>query len=493
VEYPFKTRPYAHQARGFEASRDAMYFALWMEQRTGKSKLFLDTAAYNHLRGKIDAVMIVAPNGVHLNWAKEEIPTHWPESHVPVRTLVYSSARASTKSFLQEFSSLMGFKGCAVLCMNIEATRTSKGKDFARKFLSKRKVIIGVDESTDIKTPGSKQSRSTKALGRLAKMRRILTGTPGKPMEQYAQISFLSPHILDTTSYAAFKAEYGIWEPRETGEGKTYTALVGHRNINKLNKLLEPHIFRVTREEAFPNMPPKVYTKRFIELSREQRRMYKELRDSFITAFADGSTVTATHVLTRMLRLQQIACGYVPVDYGFLQEGDSIAKITEEVQPARIIPGPNPRLEALEAVLEDTEGKAIVYCRFRLDFTLIKDLLSSGTFVEYHGQVPGPERAEAISRFQVDPEVRVMLANPRAVGRGFDLSAADSVIYYSNYFGLETRQQSEDRAQSGKRTTSALYTDIVAEGTVDEKIIRALRSDQRLADMITGDPSKDWI
>jgi SNF2 family DNA or RNA helicase len=320
-------------------------------------------------------------------------------------------------------------------------------------------------------------------------MRRILTGTPGKPMEQYSQFTFLSPHILNSPSYLAFKHEYGVWVQITTDGGRSFEKLTGHKNLDRLRSLTAPFSFRVTRAEAFPHMPPKQYTKRFIELSPEQSRMYKELHHNYITSFADGHTVTASEVLVRYLRLQQIVCGYVPVDEGFMQvvEGEPMA------QPEKLIPGANPRLDAMLDLVEETDGQILIWCRFKMDVRLIREALRGKVdCAEYHGGVKDKEKPDMLASFQ-SGERRILLGNARAAGRGLDMSAADVVVYYSNYFGLETRQQSEDRPQHPKRKKSVQYVDIVAERTIDERIIRALRSDQQLADLITGDPAKDWI
>lgn len=489
MEYPFKTEPYAHQLRGMEFALGRHYFALHMEQRTGKTKLTIDIAGFNYLEGRINALAVIAPNGVHTNWAREEIPLHMSEV-VPFRTLVWRAGRASTVSFKRELEDFLHYKGLAILCINVEATITKAGKAFLRKFLEKRRALLAVDESTDIKTPGSKRTKAIKALGRHAKMRSILTGTPGKPMEQYSQFTFLSPHILNAPSYLAFKHEYGEWMSITTDGGRSFEKLTGHKNLDCLRELTAPHVFRVTRAEVFPDMPPKQYTKRFIELSPEQARMYKELRHNYITFFDSGHSVTAAETLVRYLRLQQIVCGYVPVDEGFMQvvEGEPMS------QPEKLIPGPNPRLATFLELWEETDGQMIVWCRFKMDVRLIREALRAKGVVcaEYHGGVRDKDKPDMLRGFQ-SGEYPVLLGNARSAGRGLDMSAADVVVYYSNYFGLETRQQSEDRPQHPKRKKSVQYVDLVAEGTIDERIIRALRSDQILADMITGDPEKDWI
>jgi len=494
VSYQFRTKPYTHQLVGFDLSKDKPYYALWMEQRTGKSKLTIDTAAYNYHQDRIDCLIVVAPNGVHTNWALDEIPVHLPEE-IKHQIFLWRSSQSNSIIFRKRQEALIKFQGLSILCINVEATITKAGKEYLTRLLKKRRCLMVIDESTDIKTPGSQRTKSIRALGRLARMRRILTGTPGKPMDQFSQINFLSPHILDTASFTAFKAEYGVWTRKRIADGRSYPVLEGYRNLDKLRKLLEPYVYRVTQQQAFPNMPERVYTKHYIELSKQQSRMYHELREEYLTLFDDGEVVSAPMTLVRLLRLQQISSGYVPTEEGILRQAYSAEEDdTGKVQPERIIPGPNPRIEALKYILERSEGKAIIWARFKLDIYLISELIQSmgQECLMYTGAQSHRDKLVAKEEFQRG-KVPYLVANQRAAGRGLDFSAADNVIYYSNYFGLETRRQSEDRAQSGKRTTSVLYTDIVAEDTIDEKIIRALRSDQSLADLITGDPKRAWI
>ena len=216
--------------------------------------------------------------------------------------------------------------------------------------------------------------------------------------------------------------------------------------------------------------------------------------------FLDGDTpVIAALAITRLLRLQQITCGYLPTD--------------DEDEPLYVIPGANRRLDLLCDLIEAQQQKTIVWARFQMDITLIlAELKKRGIkAVRYDGLVNDDERAEAKALFQgeralydrgqvvgretIPPEeqAQVFVGNPAAGATGLTLTAAKTVIYYSNSFKLIDRLQSEDRAHRIGQDNSVLYIDLVAEDTVDEKVVEALRNKFNVASQITGDRLKDWL
>lgn len=474
----YKTKPFAHQYKAFEAGKDKPAFAYLMEQGTGKTKVTIDNAAYLFEQGGIDAMLVIAPNGVHRNWVDDELPTHMSDS-ANYKALIYRSGSVNTKRWKGDFEDLMEHQGLAVLAINIDAIITNNGKAILSRFLKERKVMGVIDESTDIKTPGAKRTKVARGMAKYMPYRRILTGTPtgnGNPLDMYSQFAFLDPDIIGQPNYTAFKHEYAIFESRPIpGQRFPIQVVKEFKNLDKLQKAIGPYSFRVTKDEAL-DLPPKLFVKRYFELSKEQRRIYNDLRTQFYAELASGEIVYAAQVLQRMTRQQQVACGYVGVEAG---------------EPVRIIPGPNPRLEALKEVLEQYPGPTIIWCRFTKDIDLIMDLLGDKA-VRYDGSVTNADRDEGKRRF-MSGEAEYFVGNPKAGGRGLTLHRAKNVVYYSSYFGLEVRQQSEDRAHRIGLEHPVTYIDIVGEETVDEKVITALRSGMNIANMITGDTAKEWI
>lgn len=455
-----------------------------MDPGTGKTKVTLDDAAWNFLRGTIRGLLVIAPSGVQLNWSREEIPEHMTEA-VPYETFEWDSSKSETKRFIAAFSDFIArtkhSSVLAIFVINIEAVITDNGRKALKTFLTSRAVMFVVDESVDIKTPGVKRTKAIKALGKLARLRRILSGLPAPegPVDWYAQLSFLSPHIVGS-NVAAFKSEYCIFEQRFFQAGKPAVPVItGYRNLDKLNKIITDNCYRVSKDVL--KLPPKVYSKWRFDMSPEQRRMYLELKETWLTSFGDGAEVTAPLTIVRLLRLQQIASGYVPPDN----------LVDETTEPIRDIPGNNPRLDSVSEIIAKYPGDMIIWTRYKRDVNKLMDLLGDEA-VRYDGDVGKDERLDALKRY-TKGDARFFVSNPIAAGRGLTLVNTAVCIYYSQYWGLDPRIQSEDRPHRIGLDHSVLYIDLIAKGSVDERIVKSLRLKDDLARLVMGDPKRDWI
>jgi SNF2 family DNA or RNA helicase len=497
LNYVPKTRPFDHQREELEAHWGDDVRALFWEMGTGKSKLVIDTAAMLHAEDKVDALLVVAPNGVHRNWIDNELPAHLPD-RIPVRALFWESKRAGTKRHAEAFRELVLHEGLAVLTMSYDAVITPRGNKAAMDFLIKRTGLLVLDESTRIKTPGAARTKRILTLGKYAPFRRILTGTPvtNGPFDVYSQIRFLEPSFwrerhLDT--FATFKSYFAVIESRENHQQRRmYDHVVAYRRLDQLQEMLKGISTRVTKDDVL-NLPPKLYGERLFEPTPEQARIYEQLRDEYIVWLDSGEPVTADMAITRLLRLQQILCGYLPSDD--FQDPEPAGRGPWGTSPCDLKEG-NPRLGALMEVIEEmpAQRKGIIWARFRRDIDIIMDALtqSGERAVRYDGKVESDARAEAIRHFQ-EGDARFFVANPAAGGTGLTLTAATTVIYYSNDFNLENRLQSEDRAHRIGQEHPVQYIDIVAPGTVDRHIVRALRTKMNVASQITGDQLREWL
>jgi SNF2 family DNA or RNA helicase len=490
--FRYKTEPFAHQREAFELSRDFITFALLMEQGTGKTKVALDTLAYNYCSGRIAGLLLLAPNGVHRNWVNDEIPAHLMEE-IPAKCVTWRSSKSKTKWHRTLVEELFAWDGLAVLAMNIDALLTEEGFTTALRFLKSRACLMAIDESTDIKTPGAKRTKRANNLGKHAVMRRILTGTPtgnGTPLDLYSQFAFLHKDIIGAPSYLAFKHEYAEWEPRRNAAGTRFEVPKVdddgrpiYKNLDQLKSKIARRSYRKTKAEALPHLPPKLYTKHYFELSPEFRRYYDQMRDQYLIEL-QGLEVRAQMVIVRMLRLQQIASGYVPVDLA----GDE----DETREPIAMLPGENVRLERLIERVEGSTTQAIIWGRFRLDLDQIMKRLGRQRAVRYDGTVDDEDRERAKQAFKAGDR-QFFVANAAAGGRGLTLNTATDVHCYTNYFGLERRQQLEDRAHRIGLKNAVLYHDYIAEESVDERIVQCLLNGQAVADLITGDSPKAWL
>lgn len=483
-EYEFKTTPFKHQEVGFFATRDLQRVGIFWEQRCGKTKLMIDTAAYLYEKGLINGLLILAPSGVHRNWISDEIPVHMPD-RIPLSAHVYYTSKAGTIRHRKECERLLGVGGLAVLAMTYSAFITKHGRKMAEDFLEKRKVLYVADEAHRIKSPNAKRTKAILASAKLAPFRRILTGTPiaNGPFDAYSIMKFLNlefwkPYYLD--SYFIFKHHFGIFKKLEKKDAaepankyREPEYCVAYRNLEQLNEILGKHGSRVTKDQVL-QLPPKLYSKRYFELTPEQQRLYGEVKHEFMTEL-QGDLITAPLAITRLLRLQQITSGYIPSD-----AGDPIYTIGEA----------NPRLQLLEEILEDEPHKAIIWAKFRREINEICGLLGDRC-VRYDGDVNEEQRIKNLDRFKKG-DAQFFICNV-TINEGLNLNVARTVIYYSNSFKLTDRLQSEDRPHGPGQKYAVNYIDLVGEDTVDEYIIDKLVKKSDIAGTILGDDLKQWI
>ena len=477
--YKFKTKPYDHQIKALEKSWAQESYALFMEMGTGKSKVLVDNIAMLYDLGAIKGALIVEPKGVYKKRDQIEFPVHMPE-HVEYTKVLWEPNLTKKKQF--ELDTLFDDKGdLKILIMNVEALSTEKGLDFAHRFLNMLcgRALIGIDESTTIKNPTAKRTKNILKLRNLAKYRRILTGSPvtKSPLDLYSQCEFLDPFHLGHSSYYSFRARYAHMLERNFG-GRRVQIVGSYRRLDELSEKLEKFSYRVLKEECL-DLPPKTYMRRTVELTSEQNKVYAQMKQMAL-AMLDDKVMSTVNVMTQLMRLHQVTCGHFKADDGTITQLD------------------NNRVKALLELLEETDGKVIIWANYREDIKNITDSLKKvygdDSTVEYWGEVDSTLRQENIAQFQQkNGPTRYFVGNAQTGGYGITLTAANTVVYYSNNYDLEKRLQSEDRAHRIGQTGSVTYVDLIAEGTIDEKIVKSLRSKINIANEIMGEDLKDWI
>jgi len=476
MDYKFKMKPYAHQMTALEKSWNRETFAYFMEMGTGKTKVLIDNLAMLYDKGKVNAALIVAPKGVIGTWYNNEIPAHLP-NHVEKKVVLWQAF--ITKKQKEELDELFkAGEDLRILIMNVEALSTEKGYHYAFKFLNAHKPLMAIDESTTIKNPNAKRTKNIIKLSNVAKYKRIMTGSPvtKNPLDLYSQCEFLDPWLLDFTSYYAFRNRYAEMKTMHA-HGRSIQVVDKFKNLGELSDTLKNFSYRVLKEDCL-DLPDKIYMKRNIKLTPDQFKIYKQMKDQAI-ATLNGKVTSTVTVLTQLMRLHQITCGHFTADDGS----------THAIS--------NNRLEELMNVLEETEGKAIIWAHYQYDITnIIKNVVKKygeGSIVDYYGLTPQEERQPNIKKFQDDPRCRFMVGTPSTGGYGITLTAANTVIYYSNGYDLEKRLQSEDRAHRIGQQKPVTYVDLICDDTVDEKIVKALRKKINIASEVLGEKLKSWI
>ena len=476
MDYKFKTKPYKHQLTALEKSWNKETYAYFMEMGTGKTKVLIDNLAMLYDKGKVDAALIIAPKGVIGTWYNQELPAHLPNHIENVTVMWQANINKKQQEKLDELFKIG--EDLRILIMNVEALSTEKGYNYAHKFLNAHRPLMAIDESTTIKNPNAKRTKNIIKLSDIAKYKRIMTGSPvtKNPLDLYSQCEFLSPWLLNFASYYSFRNRYAEMKTIHIS-GRSIQVVDKFKNLGELSEILKNFSYRVLKEDCL-DLPPKNWTKRHITLSPEQRKIYTQMKETAL-AHLNGKQATTMTVLTQLMRLHQITCGHFTADDGSTQ------------------PIANNRLNELINALDELEGKAIIWAHYQYDIReiirVIVEKYGPGSVVDYYGLTPQDERQPNIKKFQDDPKCRFLVGTPSTGGYGITLTAANTVIYYSNGYDLEKRLQSEDRAHRIGQKKNVTYVDIIAEDTVDEKIVKALRTKINIASQVLGEELKSWI
>jgi len=479
VNYKFKIKPFAHQITALERGWQRPEFGLFMEMGTGKSKVLIDNLGMLYQAGEINFALVIAPKGVYRNWVAKEIPEHMSDD-IPHRVIRWVASpnktqQAEMRSVGEEFD------GLTIFVMNVESFSSIKGKN-AGEWMGRafgRNGLIAIDESTTIKNHKAKRTKALMKIASAFKYKRLLTGSPvtKSPMDLYSQCEFLRPGLLGYDSYYAFQGRYAVMQ-RKTMGSHAFQQLVGFRNLDELTFKIDQFSYRVLKQDCL-DLPDKIYTVRYVGLTKQQRDMYNSIKQHALVMLDNGDLSTAPAVITQMLRLQQILSGHLKTD-----DGDTIYFDSK-------------RMDALKEILEEHDGKAIIWSRFRYDIRqitkMLNDTFGQGCAASYYGDTSDDERQRAVNDFQNSEHLKFFVGNPSTAGYGLTLTEADLVIYYANDFNLETRAQSEDRAHRIGQKNNVTYVDLISEGTIDERIVKSLQSKIDIGAKVLGEEAREWL
>lgn len=479
-----KHDPFDHQAKELAEHGLDTVRAIHHEQGTGKTYIAMATAEQLFAAGEIDAMFVLAPPGLHHNWVTYELPEHMS---IDYTSIAFQTKRAKTKKHMVACNSILNndAKSFPILAMSYPGIKTAAGKKLAKAFLKKHRCLFVADESNRIKTPSAKITRTVLAASEYAIYKRTLCGTPitNTPFDIYCQFRFLDKNFWANTPYGlgsfqCFKTFFGIWiKGYNAAADREFDQCVGFKNLGILSKLVKEMSSRVLKEDVL-DLPEKLYSYAGFEMTPKQWKLYKELEDDFMTEIA-GDMVFTPLAITRLLRLQQVANGYLP-------SGDE--------NEMHMIEDKNPRLQILGEITQDLPHKAIIWARFIQDIDLICDMLGD-TAVRWDGTVNEDQREVNKFRFKTCPveEVQFIVATPDSMGEGHTLNEALTTIYYSNSFKMKERHQSEDRNHRAGQKNHVNYIDIVADNTKDVDILTSLRKKFDNASVVIDGRIRDWL
>ena len=472
-KYPYKTKPYEHQRNALNESAEKNNWAYFMEMGTGKTKVTIDNIAFLYLQRKITSVLIIAPKSVYTNW-ESEIETHMPE------VLKHNIFKWNIDK-PKDFHKMNESKDLKIFLINVEALSTKRGFEACADYLKKNKLnFVALDESTTIKNRSAKRTKNILGLGKLSHIKRILTGSPitKSPLDLFTQCAFLSPELLGFQSYLAFRNRYAEMTDIPVGSGRYISIPKYYKKLDELEEKMKGFATRIRKDQCL-DLKPKVRSKRYIELDGEGKKIYERLKHHAL-AIVEDSTISFSNKLTEIIKLHQVCNGFTKDDEG------------------KILQLHKSKLNALEEILEETDGKVIIWANYLYNIHEIKDFLidkyGPESTVCIYGAVDVQDRQDAVKRIQEDDKTRFLVANPTTGGFGLTLTACNTVVYFSNNYNLEVRMQSEDRAHRLGQKGTVVYIDIVAKGTLDEAIMKSLTSKGQIAAKTLGEEDlKSWL
>lgn len=529
----FKTKPYAHQLEAFNRFKDVEYFALFMDMGTGKTKIIIDISAHKYETGQINAVLIIAPNHVHTQWVLEQLVEHSP---IPYSALIWSSGKTNSRFFLKRLDDFLNFNTGKLkyFAVNVEAFQSDKVLSYIATYVKRNKVFTIVDEATRIKTPTARRSKNIHKLNKYGQ-RAILTGTPTakSPFDLWSQFEFLTPNFFKTTFFI-FQRRYGIMMKgvnRQTGRG--YSTLIDEKTFNiaksKIKRLkqernveelcdrdfealsiimslseknvrfiartskytrfkrveelkveIAPVTFSIRKEDCL-DLPPKIYEPMYLEMGKEQKRIYNNLKQQYLAQF-EGQELSVQNKVALTTRLMQVAGGFFPYKN---EEG------IQKIKP--IHSGINPKIERILDDIEelDDDLSIIVWAAYVPELELLyKELSKLYSCCLYYGKTQSFKRDEIKKDF-VAGKYKIFIGNTAVAGFGLNLQNATIQYYYSNSFSVENRLQAEDRSHRIGVKSVCVYKDVIYKGSIDEKVTQSIRAGRNLNDYFKSNSLKE--
>jgi SNF2 family DNA or RNA helicase len=459
----YTTIPYAHQQEALQLAWDKPAFAYFMEMGTGKSKIIVDEIV-NYINHKmIDCAIVVAPNNVHVNW-KTELLKHGPHEWTEWNIIIYRSSDSDDKR-QRDLNALSHPTRRPVILINVEALSTERGVTFLMKVLSKKRhTYMAIDESHKIKSPSAKRTKNAWALSRMAKYRRIATGTEAEEglEDLYAQFRFLDPAIIGTRTFTAFRGMFCVMGGFEMREVK------GYQNQDLLAKRIENYTYNKRKKDCL-DLPEKVYKTHEISMTKEQFKIYHQLEEELLYELASGAVVDASLAIVKVMRLQQVLCGH-------LNTSDDESRGKPQIIPSY-------RSEYVTELVEEASGKVIIFCRFVADVGLVCNALANSNIksVGITGQIDSNDRITEIAKWRNEKDIKALVITTATGGTGLTFNEANTTIFFSNSWSATDRLQAEDRNHRIGQNDKVTYHDIIVPGKVDAKLLRALREKRMIS------------
>ena len=452
-----KAKLFAHQQDAYDFALDAFEkgkaVALLADMGTGKSMMTIAITGTLEAEKDVKKMLVVCPKSIVGVWEDEF--RKFADYRYALTVLDGTMEKKRSAFNYMQGAALQIIVVNYESCWRLESEITKWKPD-----------LIVCDESSKIKTPSASQSKALHRLGRQSKYNIILTGTPitGSPLDIFSQYKFLDDSIFGTSFYL-FRNRYAILG------GYQNRMIVGYRHLDELVEKVHSIAFRIKIEDAV-DLPPFIDETRAITLEPKAQSLYRMLEQDCYAELANGE-VTARNVLTQLLRLAQCTGGFIR---------DDIKSEAQQVSGAK--------LDALEDIIDtclDEEKKVVVFARFVPEIEAIAAMLKKKKigYAQIYGATT--DRADQVKKFQEDPDVKVFIGQLQTTGMGLTLTAANVAVFYSLDFSYANYEQSRARIHRIGQKQKCLYIHLVGKGTVDEKILNALKHKGDIAKIMVDD------
>lgn len=434
-------------------------FGLLFEMGCGKTLTAIAIAGAGYQMGKVERLLIVAPTSVVAVWPKEL--QEYAKFKYTCKTLL-----GEKKQRIKQIDDLLKFpfKALKVAVINYESTWRPEILEKLKEFDAD---MVIADESQRIKTYDAAQSKAMHELGDQARYKLILSGTPVQTaaIDIWSQYRFLDKTVFGD-NFFKFRGRYAIMG--DYGNKK----IVGYKDLEGLIKKEHSIAFRVTKDEAL-DLPEQTFETRKIQFSQKEKNLYERIKKDSYAELDGGGHITATTVLTRLLRLQQLAGGFL---------------VQDDAQKPQLVS--RAKLDALGDIIEDyvigSGKKLVIFARFIAEVKAIMELADKVLpkelkQVAIYGDIKKEDRGDIVKQFQEDPKTVLFIGQIDTAGTGITLTAADTCVYYSKNFNYATYSQSLSRIHRIGQRNCCTYIDLEIEGTIDELISKALSRKEDMA------------
>ena len=434
-------------------------FGLLFEMGCGKTLTAIAIAGAGYQMGKVERLLIVAPTSVVAVWPKEL--QEYAKFKYTCKTLL-----GEKKQRIKQINDLLKFpfKALKVAVINYESTWRPEILEKLKEFDAD---MVIADESQRIKTYDAAQSKAMHELGDQARYKLILSGTPVQTaaIDIWSQYRFLDKTVFGD-NFFKFRGRYAIMG------GYGNKKIVGYKDLEGLIKKEHSIAFRVTKDEAL-DLPEQTFETRKIQFNQKEKNLYERIKKDSYAELDGGGHITATTVLTRLLRLQQLAGGFL---------------VQDDAQKPQLVS--RAKLDALGDIIEDyvigSGKKLVIFARFIAEVKAIMELASKVLpkelkQVAIYGDIKKEDRGDIVKQFQEDPKTVLFIGQIDTAGTGITLTAADTCVYYSKNFNYATYSQSLSRIHRIGQRNCCTYIDLEIEGTIDELISKALSRKEDMA------------